>query len=165
MWRSSIKSLLAKQAWWIWNNPSSLVARVLEHRYFPQSLFFENSLGARPSYASRCILHHRELLTQGFVKNIVTERPQEFGLTTGLSMKFLVHLIITKMLLSILPWLLVNWGIHTLVVGMLIWYVNLYAKKMLIESFASWLLVWNRIRFCGASRRMVITIPRVAINW
>ncbi|KAG2295020.1 hypothetical protein Bca52824_041689 [Brassica carinata] len=64
------QSLLGKQAFRIWSNPDSLVARVLKHRYFRNGSFMESSLGSRPSYAWRSILHGRELLKQGLVQSI-----------------------------------------------------------------------------------------------
>ncbi|XP_023633451.1 uncharacterized protein LOC111829047 [Capsella rubella] len=42
----------------------------MKSRYFPYSDFLNATLGARPSYAWRSILHGRELLVQGLVKNI-----------------------------------------------------------------------------------------------
>ena len=53
------ESLLAKQAWRIWSNPTSLVARILEQRYFARSSFMECGVGTRPSYVWRSILHGR----------------------------------------------------------------------------------------------------------
>ena len=43
--------LLAKQAWRVWKHHDSLLARILQHRYFPRSLFLECGIGTRPSYA------------------------------------------------------------------------------------------------------------------
>lgn len=64
------QSLLAKQAWRIWFNPSSLVARILKHRYFSRTSFMDCGDGSRPSYAWRSILHGRELLSQGLLQKI-----------------------------------------------------------------------------------------------
>lgn len=50
--------LLGKQAWRIMSNPDSLVARVLSR------------LGNRPFYAWKSILHGRDLLSQGLVRDI-----------------------------------------------------------------------------------------------
>lgn len=64
------QSLLAKQAWRIWSNPTSLVARILKQRYFARSTFLDCGVGTRPSYAWRSILHGRELLSQGLLQKI-----------------------------------------------------------------------------------------------
>ncbi|KAG7557990.1 Reverse transcriptase zinc-binding domain [Arabidopsis suecica] len=42
----------------------------MKSRYFPSSDFLTASLGARPSYAWRSIMHGRDLLCQGIVKNV-----------------------------------------------------------------------------------------------
>lgn len=64
------QSLLGKQAWRIMTNPNSLVARVLKSKYFENSDFQHSTLGSRPSYAWRSILHGRELLSKGLVRDI-----------------------------------------------------------------------------------------------
>lgn len=64
------QSLLAKQASRIWQNPDSLLGRIMKHKYFPRSSFLECGLGTRPSYAWRSIIHGRELLAQSLLKKI-----------------------------------------------------------------------------------------------
>lgn len=60
------QSLLANQAWIVWSKSDSLLARLLRQQYFKRSSFLECSLGARPSYAWRSMLHGRDLLKQGY---------------------------------------------------------------------------------------------------
>ncbi|XP_048634083.1 uncharacterized protein LOC106373132 [Brassica napus] len=64
------QSRLGKQAWRIMTNPNSLVARVLKSKYFENGDFQHSTLGSRPSYAWRSILHGRELLSKGLVRDI-----------------------------------------------------------------------------------------------
>ncbi|KAL0748940.1 hypothetical protein Bca101_030942 [Brassica carinata] len=64
------QSLLAKQAWRIWSKPDSLIARIRKSKYFPRGDFLSSNLGRRPLYAWRSILHVRDLLSQGLIKEI-----------------------------------------------------------------------------------------------
>lgn len=43
---------------------------MLKHRYFANDEFLESSLGVRPSYAWRSILHGRELMKQGLISAV-----------------------------------------------------------------------------------------------
>lgn len=44
-------AMLAKQAWRVVQNPSSLVGHIYRTRYFPRSSFWDVSLGSSPSYS------------------------------------------------------------------------------------------------------------------
>ncbi|WZY69216.1 hypothetical protein YC2023_001456 [Brassica napus] len=64
------QALLAKQAWRLLNDPTSLIARIYKGRYFASSDFMNSGKGYRPSYAWRSILFGRELLNKGLMKSI-----------------------------------------------------------------------------------------------
>ena len=64
------QALLGKQAWRMWSRPNSLVARVLQGRYFSRSSFLECGSCTRPSFAWCSILHGKELLKQGLYRDI-----------------------------------------------------------------------------------------------
>lgn len=59
------KALLAKQGWWILQNPESMVARLLKARYFPWSSFLDAAIGSVPSFTWQSIVAGRDILTQG----------------------------------------------------------------------------------------------------
>ena len=58
-------ALLAKQAWRILTNPSSLAARVLKAKYFPYGDILNASLGSSPFYTWRSIFHSLEVIKKG----------------------------------------------------------------------------------------------------
>ncbi|KAH9768956.1 reverse transcriptase domain-containing protein [Citrus sinensis] len=59
------QALLAKQGWRIQQCPDSLVARVLQARYFHSSNFLNAKLGSNPSYIWRSILWGRQIICAG----------------------------------------------------------------------------------------------------
>jgi hypothetical protein len=59
------KALLAKQGWRILKFPNSLVAKILQEKYFQGGDFLKAPLGRRSSYAWRSIVHAREVLERG----------------------------------------------------------------------------------------------------
>ncbi|GAU26741.1 hypothetical protein TSUD_317390 [Trifolium subterraneum] len=59
------KAMVAKQVWNIVQNPNSLVAKLIEARYFPRSSLFEAPLGYNPSFAWRSMWQARQILSLG----------------------------------------------------------------------------------------------------
>ena len=59
------KALIAKQGWRIITSPSSLMARILKAKYFPNSNFLDANAGYNASYVWRSIVWGRELLKEG----------------------------------------------------------------------------------------------------
>ncbi|KAL0355533.1 UNVERIFIED_CONTAM: putative mitochondrial protein [Sesamum radiatum] len=58
-------ALLAKQSWRVAFQTDSTLSKVLGHKYFPDSTFFEARLGSAPSYTWRSMLATRDLLVAG----------------------------------------------------------------------------------------------------
>ena len=58
-------AMLAKQGWWMLEEPSSLMARVYKAKYFPNCDVRGASIGSNPSYAWRSIHKSLEVLKQG----------------------------------------------------------------------------------------------------
>ncbi|KAL5543298.1 hypothetical protein UlMin_011008 [Ulmus minor] len=64
------KAILAKQAWRIHSQPTSLVARVLQGFYFHRSSFLQVKVNSSSSFIWRSILWGRELYKQGLRRKI-----------------------------------------------------------------------------------------------
>ena len=58
-------ALLAKQAWRILTNPSSLAARILKTKYFPFSDILHANLGNSPSFTWQSIFNSLEVIWSG----------------------------------------------------------------------------------------------------
>jgi hypothetical protein len=65
-------ALLARQAWHILQNPSSLSARILKAVYFPTTDFLEATLGSDPSQVWRALIEGRDTMNQGLIRRIGT---------------------------------------------------------------------------------------------
>jgi hypothetical protein len=61
------KAHLAKQGWWILQQPHSIAAQILQEKYFPTMGFLEAPPGSQQSFAWRSLLNCRELLKQGLL--------------------------------------------------------------------------------------------------
>jgi hypothetical protein len=44
-------ALLAKQGWRLWKHPESLVAKIMQAKYYPHGTFLDAKVGGRPSFA------------------------------------------------------------------------------------------------------------------
>ena len=58
-------AMLAKQAWHILTNPTSLVAQIYKVRYFPYNDILGSKLGCSPSYAWWSIHNSLEVIRKG----------------------------------------------------------------------------------------------------
>ena len=63
-------ALLARQAWRLFMEPSTLSARILKASYFPDCSLQDAQLGARPSQIWRAILEGRDVMKQGMIRRI-----------------------------------------------------------------------------------------------
>ena len=68
-------ALLAKQAWRILQDGTTLSARILEAVYYSSGEFLAAHLGSRPSRIWHSILDGREVLQQGLIRRIGTDTP------------------------------------------------------------------------------------------
>uniref|UniRef100_A0A803QFF3 Reverse transcriptase domain-containing protein n=1 Tax=Cannabis sativa TaxID=3483 RepID=A0A803QFF3_CANSA len=59
------QAMLAKQAWRLFENPNSLLGRLLKHRYFSRNSFLDAHLGHSPSLTWQGIHWGRKLLIKG----------------------------------------------------------------------------------------------------
>lgn len=64
------QAMLAKQGWKLITQPESLLQKLLKSRYYPDGDFLSASVGVRPSFGWRSLLHGRELLVRGLQKRI-----------------------------------------------------------------------------------------------
>ncbi|XP_055960697.1 uncharacterized protein LOC126668753 [Mercurialis annua] len=64
------QSLLAKQVWRLVQSPNSLLSQVLKARYFPHTDILHASIGRRPSWGWRSLIHGLRLLKQGLLWQI-----------------------------------------------------------------------------------------------
>lgn len=62
--------MVAKQAWRLLENPSSLVGQILRARYFPNGDFLTAGYGQSPSLIWRSILWGRQVIEQGLIWRI-----------------------------------------------------------------------------------------------
>ena len=65
-------ALLARQAWRILQEPTTLSARVLKATYFPKSDFLEAELGPSPSRIWRAVMDGKDMIKQGLIRRIGT---------------------------------------------------------------------------------------------
>ena len=63
-------SLLAKQAWWLLHDKSSLFYKVFKARFFPNSTIMEATDSRIGSYAWKSILRGRDIIQRGTVWRI-----------------------------------------------------------------------------------------------
>jgi hypothetical protein len=61
-------ALLARQAWRILENPSTLSAQILKAFYYPFTDFLNASLGSSPSQVWRAIVGGRDILKLGLIR-------------------------------------------------------------------------------------------------
>jgi hypothetical protein len=64
------QAMLAKQGWRLISNPDSLCARVLKGKYYHGSCFMEARRKRNASHVWNAILHGREALKKGMIKQV-----------------------------------------------------------------------------------------------
>jgi hypothetical protein len=65
-------ALLARQAWRLLQEPTSLSARVPKAAYYPDGDFLTANLGSSPSRVWRVIMDGKNVLEQGIIKGVGT---------------------------------------------------------------------------------------------
>jgi hypothetical protein len=68
------KVLLAKQIWRLLEDPSSLVARIMQAKYHPQCLVMEAPLGRKPYFAWRSISSAQSMIKNKLVLRVCNGR-------------------------------------------------------------------------------------------
>nr|KYP58280.1 hypothetical protein KK1_004579 [Cajanus cajan] len=58
-------AMLGKQAWRLLSNPNSLISRIYQAKYYPESSFLNTSLGHNPSYTWKSLWSTQHLLKNG----------------------------------------------------------------------------------------------------
>lgn len=67
-------ALLGKQGWRLTQHPNSLVSKVFQARYYPNSSFLMAKVGSNPSYIWRSIMEAQTLLKRGVVRRVGSGR-------------------------------------------------------------------------------------------
>lgn len=61
---------MAKQAWRLLTNPTSLPARIFKAKYFPTTNILQVGLGPKPSFSWRSIITATNLLSKGLMWHV-----------------------------------------------------------------------------------------------
>ncbi|CAH9132186.1 unnamed protein product [Cuscuta epithymum] len=59
-------AMLAKQAWRLFTEPNTLVARVYQAKYYQKRSFLESGLGSNPSFIWRSICEAKGVISEGY---------------------------------------------------------------------------------------------------
>ncbi|GAA0140131.1 hypothetical protein LIER_35190 [Lithospermum erythrorhizon] len=76
-------ALLAKQAWRLVEDPGSPLALAYKTRYFPDTNFWDATIGSAPSYTWRSILQSREVRDEGANGSLGMAIPFAYGKIHG----------------------------------------------------------------------------------